>query len=35
VADFQGAEDPDGEMHALAFALFAASAVLLPRGEDA
>lgn len=35
VADFQGAEDPDGAMHALAFALFAAPAVLPPRGDDA
>jgi DNA-binding transcriptional ArsR family regulator len=35
VADFQSAEDPDGEMHALAFALFAARVVLPPGGEDA
>lgn len=35
VTDFQGAEDQDGEMHALAFALFAAPAVLPPRREDA
>jgi len=35
VADFQDAEDPDGEMHALAFALFAATTVFPPRGDDA
>jgi DNA-binding transcriptional ArsR family regulator len=35
VADFQSSEDPDGEMHALAFALFAAPNVLPPRGDDA
>jgi hypothetical protein len=35
VADFQSSEDPDGEMHALAFALFAAPAALPPRGDDA
>lgn len=35
VADFQGAEVPDGEMHALAFALFAANTDLPPRGDDA
>ena len=35
VADFQASEDPDGELHALAFALFAAPAALPPRGDDA
>ena len=35
VADFQSSEDPDGEMHALAFALFAAPPALPPRGDDA
>ena len=35
VADFNGAEDADGEMHALAFALFAAPTGLPPRGRDA
>jgi hypothetical protein len=35
VADFQRAEDPDAEMHALAFALFEAPEVLPPRGQDA
>lgn len=30
VADFEGAEDPAGEMHALTFALFEATTILLP-----
>ncbi len=34
-ADFNGAEDPDGEMHALTYALFAAPTGILPRGRDA
>ncbi|MDQ3425300.1 MAG: winged helix-turn-helix domain-containing protein [Actinomycetota bacterium] len=35
VADFQHAEEPDGEMHALAFALFEATAFLPQRDDDA
>lgn len=35
VADFHAAEDPHGEMHALAFALFAAPTGLPPGGQDA
>jgi DNA-binding transcriptional ArsR family regulator len=35
VADFQSSEDPEGDMHALAFALFQATTVLPPRGGDA
>ena len=33
VADFQRAEDPDGEMHALALALFRSTGVLPKRGD--
>ena len=35
VADLHGSEDPDGDMHALACALFPSSVVLPPRGPDA
>ena len=35
VTDFQRAEEQDGEMHALAFAMFAATKGLPPRGDDA
>jgi len=35
VADFQSSADPEGDMHALAFALFEATTVLPPRGGDA
>jgi DNA-binding MarR family transcriptional regulator len=35
VADFQRAEDPDGDMHALTFALFRSTGALPPRGDDA
>ena len=36
IADFQQAENPEGDMHALTFALFRSSTVLPPpRGEDA
>jgi DNA-binding transcriptional ArsR family regulator len=35
VVDFQDAEDPDGAMHALAFALFASPALLPSRADDA
>ena len=35
LADFESAEDPRGEMHALAFALFEATTVLPQRGDDA
>lgn len=34
VADLQRDEDPEGEMHALAFALFESTTVLPPRGSD-
>jgi DNA-binding transcriptional ArsR family regulator len=35
VADFHSAADPDGDMHALAFALFPSSVVLPPPVDDA
>ena len=35
VADFRGAETPDGEMQALAFALFRATSIVPARGGDA
>jgi len=35
LADFERAEDPDGEMHALAFALFEATTILPSRGDNA
>jgi DNA-binding transcriptional ArsR family regulator len=35
LADFHGSADPEGEMYALALALFQATTVLPPRGEDA
>ena len=35
VADFHRSEDTDGEMHALAFALFPTTTVLPPREDDA
>ncbi|MDQ3380307.1 MAG: hypothetical protein M3546_08285 [Actinomycetota bacterium] len=35
VADFQHAEESEGEMHALAFALFEATAFLPPQRDDA
>ena len=35
IVDFRRAEVPDGEMHAFAFALFRATAVLPPRADDA
>ena len=35
VADFHGSEDPDGDMHAFACALFPSSVVLPPRAPDA
>ena len=35
VADFQSSADPKGDMHALAFALFQATTVLPPPGDDA
>jgi DNA-binding transcriptional ArsR family regulator len=35
VADFQLAEDPAGDLHALTFALFRTTGVLPPRGDDA
>jgi DNA-binding transcriptional ArsR family regulator len=35
IADFHRDEDPEGEMHALAYALFHSTTVLPPRGTDA
>lgn len=35
IMDFRSAEVPDGEMHAFAFALFRATTVVPPRGDDA
>ncbi len=35
VADFQQSEDPEGEIHALALALFRTSPALPPRDDDA
>jgi DNA-binding transcriptional ArsR family regulator len=35
VADYQRAEDPEGERHALTYALFRASSALPPRKSDA
>jgi DNA-binding transcriptional ArsR family regulator len=35
VADLQRSEDPEGEMYALALALFPGTVVLPPRGDDA
>jgi DNA-binding transcriptional ArsR family regulator len=35
VADYQRADDPEGETHALTYALFRATMALPPRGDDA
>ncbi|MGH3134251.1 MAG: ArsR/SmtB family transcription factor [Gaiellaceae bacterium] len=35
LADLERDEDPEGEMHALAYALFPSTTVLPPRGRDA